>query len=109
MLPDELSVMQRVCNRGYGWYVAAKIGKAICAVPMFVLTMLAITVVAILLAIRRAIESLWTEFLSDVPSMVAHYWNSRWFSGFGRKHWASLYRKPKPTRITAHLSENSRG
>lgn len=105
----EMSHMQRICNKGYGWYVAAKVVKAVCAVPAFLLLMIVMPVLAFLLAVRRAIECLWSEFLADLPSMVAHYWKGRWFSGFSRKHWASLYRKPKPTRITAHLGGENNG
>ena len=96
-----MSVLTNLAKRGYGWYLALKIGKAL-LLPFAVAGYPILLVIAIayfmtkeavgaLVACIRGIPSDWDDLIAS----------RRWFSGFSRSYYNGLHhlhdRKPYKT------------
>jgi hypothetical protein len=94
------NALMRLAAKGYGWYLALKIGKAALAVPCFLLwlplwTLLTVVVCAWeMLKIPATLAKEWIE-------SVLEFWSKPWFRGFTRSYYKSLthYAKlvPRPS------------
>ena len=93
-------ILMRVASRGYGWYLALKIGKAVVAVPWFFVTMAAVLVAGVL-AYSWGIIKLARDFAHEAMAMGVGYWRRNWFKGFSRQHYNHLHhykQSPRPVR-----------
>jgi len=90
-------LMQRLARRGYGWYLALKVGKALLAVPLFVLYVPALIALVLLLAAFRACAELW-EGPKAIAADAMSFWQRKWFKGFTRAYYDNLshYRRLTP-------------
>ena len=77
----------RISAKGYGWYLALKISKAMLAIPMFPLYVLAMLGLAALLGLWYASRGLFWEFPRHMAASVADYWTWNWFRNFDRRFW----------------------
>jgi hypothetical protein len=93
---EKLPWQIRIAQRGYGWYLAMKIGKALAAAPMFLLWLpLYAALGAVLWLAECVIEACKTT--ASVYGEAASYWRKRWFTGFSRSYYYSLdFYRPTP-------------
>lgn len=92
-MTETIEWQRRVAARGYGWYLALKIGKAAIAVPLFVLH----SAWAFPLGLACYLYDAFKDCGKELFSLSRDYWRRNWFSGFSRRHYNSLsYYKPAP-------------
>lgn len=96
----------KLAKRGYGWYLALKIGKAIIAIPWFFVLMVVMICVSAVLLIWNGVKSSRATVM-DLLECVADYWRSKWFKGFSRTYYRSLsyYKATTIARRTPEQAE----
>lgn len=83
-------MMIKLAGRGYGWYLALKIGKAVLALPLFVIWLPAYLALG---AVVWVCMSAWEagRAVFDIGMEGVRFWRKNWFKGFSRKYYNSLH------------------
>jgi len=92
-------LLRKICNRGYGFYLAFKILKALIAVPWFIICAILIAIITPIYYFCVMIKTIFTEVLPEIGQMVVDYWSKPWFRHFSKDFWLYLYRR-KPIEFT---------
>ena len=80
----------RIARRGYGWYVALKMAKAI-SLPLFVTGWIVYSILVIAFVFSaRVIAAICEVVAITVGDFRYNVLRRRWFTGFSRAHYLSL-------------------
>lgn len=92
-----MNVLMRLAARGYGWYLALKIGKALLAVPCFVAWLFLWPALALFVFVQETVKLL-LSIAAEAIEGVDDFWGRPWFRGFTRRYYESLehYQKYRP-------------
>ena len=83
--------LRDIAAKGYGWYVALKVGKALMLPIACVIWLAWATVSAVCIPIIRFLAG-FVGVARDIPCDFRHHiGEKRWFTGFSRGHYLSLY------------------
>lgn len=94
--------LQSLAAKGYGWYLALKIVKALLSVPLFVCWIGVLSVLAVCIGVWDAIKAFAWDLPAGMVQEARDFWAKRWLSGFSRAYYSGLsHYKPAPTPLPA--------
>ena len=86
----------RISTKGYGYFLALKILKAVIAVPWFLVVVFFVQFVLLLFALKTALKGIFWEYPKAMSEGVMLYWSQPWFRNFSRAFYRKHYHKPEP-------------
>src|SRR5690606_18055565 len=89
-------ILRRICGRGYGWYLAIKIVKAVIAIPLFPIYIVGVPVLYCVLRVLLFCKYLIAKFPYELYAECVEYWGWNWFRNFSRRAYNKIYHAPKP-------------
>jgi hypothetical protein len=87
-----MSFLAKLAGRGYHWYLPLKIGKALVAVPLFVLWLPVYAVAGTVVVLLTVTKMMLLEIPVEIFNEARDYWKRKWFRGFSRAFYRSLYK-----------------
>jgi hypothetical protein len=88
------NALMAIARKGYGWYLAIKVGKAL-LFPVYAVVIVAAYTVAVLMFVGRSFFDFLVELvkaLAAAPAAIAEgIHDGVWFRGFSRAHYRDLY------------------
>ncbi|WP_293705515.1 hypothetical protein [Stenotrophomonas sp. UBA7606] len=98
-------LIKRICGIGYGWYVAFKVFKAFCAIPVLAVRIVWAVILACVLLVYCTFRT-WLEIIfEDIPVWFSGYTRTRWFTGFSRQHYNKIYRSQLTALPTEQIND----
>lgn len=104
-----MSVLRSIAERGYGYYLALKIGKALAAIPYYPLFIAGWVVILAAIGLVFAVKAVFWTFPLAMTELFQTYWtDTRWFSGFSRAEYRRLY-TPLTANPPVRTGDNDNG
>lgn len=91
-------LLMMLAGRGYGWYLALKIGKAM-SLPVFVTGWVVYAIAGFLFVwLAGCAQAAYETGRIVASDFIANVLRRRWFNGFSKTYYESLsHYKPQPT------------